>query len=93
LNTLFESIHSSDLTLICTLNAPEIQPLKSILADQKEQEIKTVCALIGPEGDFTEEEVHLAIQHGAFPALLGEHVLRAETAACYILSILSYALE
>ena len=37
--------------------------------------------LIGPEGDFSEEEVALAIKHGFQPVSLGESRLRTETAA------------
>jgi 16S rRNA (uracil1498-N3)-methyltransferase len=37
--------------------------------------------LIGPEGDFSEEEVDLAIKHGFQPVSLGENRLRTETAA------------
>jgi 16S rRNA (uracil1498-N3)-methyltransferase len=37
--------------------------------------------LIGPEGDFTEEEVALALRSGFVPVSLGEHRLRSETAA------------
>ena len=41
----------------------------------------TVRVLIGPEGDFSEEEVRLAIEHGYVPVSLGEQRLRTETAA------------
>ncbi|WP_229203264.1 RsmE family RNA methyltransferase [Dyadobacter jejuensis] len=37
--------------------------------------------LIGPEGDFTEEEVELAVRHGYTPVSLGPTRLRTETAA------------
>ncbi len=37
--------------------------------------------LIGPEGDFSEEEVQVALQHGFRPASLGHSRLRTETAA------------
>lgn len=37
--------------------------------------------LIGPEGDFTPEEVHTAIQSGFQPITLGQSRLRTETAA------------
>ncbi len=43
--------------------------------------------LIGPEGDFTAEEVERAIQHGFTPVTLGRTRLRSETAAlsaCFI---------
>ena len=42
--------------------------------------------LIGPEGDFTEEEIKLAIASGFIPVHLGRSRLRTETAgiaACY----------
>lgn len=37
--------------------------------------------LIGPEGDFSEEEVAMAIEQGFKPISLGESRLRTETAA------------
>lgn len=40
-----------------------------------------VRVLIGPEGDFSEEEVALAIENGYVPVSLGEQRLRTETAA------------
>ncbi len=45
-------------------------------------------ALIGPEGDFTPNEVSEAIDHGFKHVYLGENVLRTETAAIYICSVL-----
>jgi len=40
--------------------------------------------LVGPEGDFTEEEVRLALNAGYIPIHLGLSRLRTETAAVYI---------
>jgi len=37
--------------------------------------------LIGPEGDFTPQEINLAKQHGFIPVSLGKSRLRTETAA------------
>ncbi len=42
---------------------------------------KPVTIFIGPEGDFTPDEVRLAIEHGCTPVSLGETVLKVETAA------------
>lgn len=42
---------------------------------------KSVCILIGPEGDFLVEEVMAARQHGFEAISLGEARLRTETAA------------
>ncbi|WP_333887764.1 16S rRNA (uracil(1498)-N(3))-methyltransferase [Sphingobacterium siyangense] len=48
--------------------------------------------LIGPEGDFSEEEIDLALQTGFHPISLGEARLRTETAAlaaCMEVSLLN----
>jgi 16S rRNA (uracil1498-N3)-methyltransferase len=50
------------------------------------------CILIGPEGDFTPEEVTSALQNRFLPVTLGTHRLRTETAgivACTILNQLN----
>ncbi|XP_043707995.1 ribosomal RNA small subunit methyltransferase E isoform X1 [Telopea speciosissima] len=44
--------------------------------------------IIGPEGDFTEEEVKMMIEAGATAVGLGPHRLRVETAAIALLSTL-----
>ncbi len=48
-----------------------------------------VLLLIGPEGDFTPEEVDFFMQAGAIPISLGIHRLRTETAAIAALSMLT----
>jgi 16S rRNA (uracil1498-N3)-methyltransferase len=50
----------------------------------------SACVWIGPEGDFTAEELGLIQASGARPVSLGPLVLRTETAAIYCLSILNY---
>ena len=42
-----------------------------------------VTILIGPEGDFSIEEVRMAIQQGYIPVSLGQSRLRTETACLY----------
>lgn len=54
---------------------------------------KSVAVWIGPEGDFTDEEVQQIISNGAKPITLGSLVLRVETAAIYALAILNYELQ
>lgn len=44
--------------------------------------------LIGPEGDFTAEEVQAALDFGAIPVTLGTNRLRTETAGIFALSTL-----
>ena len=52
-----------------------------------------VLILIGPEGDFSEEEIQKAIDLGFEPISLGENRLRTETAclvACHTLHVLNF---
>ncbi len=54
---------------------------------------QSVGVWIGPEGDFTLEELEAIETSGALPISLGRLVLRVETAAVYSLSILNYELN
>jgi len=56
--------------------------------EQEPAPLKSVCnantdtlILIGPEGDFSPEEVYFAMEHGFIPVSLGRFRLRTETAA------------
>jgi 16S rRNA (uracil1498-N3)-methyltransferase len=46
--------------------------------------------LIGPEGDFTVQEVEAALHRGATPVTLGANRLRTETAGIFALSVLNH---
>jgi 16S rRNA (uracil1498-N3)-methyltransferase len=53
---------------------------------------QSVTCLIGPEGDFSTDEVELAVNKGYVPVSLGSSRLRAETAAlsvCFTVAILN----
>lgn len=52
-----------------------------------------VAVWIGPEGDFTLDELKAIQTSGAQPISLGRLVLRVETAAIYCLAIISYELQ
>lgn len=45
--------------------------------------------VIGPEGGFTDDEMALAVHHGATPVHLGARVLRADTAAVAALAMIA----
>ncbi|MGY6562342.1 MAG: 16S rRNA (uracil(1498)-N(3))-methyltransferase [Luteibaculaceae bacterium] len=51
----------------------------------------TIC--IGPEGDFSDKEVQLALEQGYIPVDLGENRLRSETAAVFSLITILNALK
>ena len=48
-----------------------------------------VLFLIGPEGDFTEEEVNIAFKENMIPCSLGANILRTETAGIYVTSMVN----
>jgi len=54
---------------------------------------QSVGVWVGPEGDFTLDELQAIENSGAQPISLGRLVLRVETAAIYCLSILNYELQ
>ena len=62
------------------------RPIAEALAEISRHEGITV--LIGPEGDFSPDEVDKAIAWGALPVSLGPLVLRSETAAAAVLALL-----
>lgn len=78
-----------NLKLLPTLSGNR-RPLKHILSCDK---FKTVLVLIGPEGDFTPQEVNLAKKAGFIPASLGNLLLRVDTAAIAVVSFLKLRLE
>ena len=56
------------------------QDLYTLLQNTPVTECPDVTVMIGPEGDFSIDEVRLAIAHGFIPVTLGEARLRTETA-------------
>jgi 16S rRNA (uracil1498-N3)-methyltransferase len=79
--------------LIASLQA-EAKPLKTVLREQLPT-IKPgtpIVVMIGPEGDFTPAEIGAARAAGFLPVSLGKIILRAETAAFFVLSSVAYEL-
>jgi len=65
--------------------------VKELLCDKYEKG-KNALILIGPEGDFSPEEVRLAIENGFLPVSLGDARLRTETAAivaCHTIQLIN----
>ena len=71
-----------DLKLIPALFSRR-QALREVLGKAKP---KKVLVLIGPEGDFSDEEMKMAVKSGFVPVTLGDMVLRVETAAVAVAS-------
>ena len=55
---------------------------------------KPICVIIGPEGDFSEEERQEILKvNGVQPIKINENILRSETAVISALSIINYAIN
>lgn len=61
---------------------------KRSLVDLNNRSLSSKIILIGPEGDFTKEEVNLALQHHFSAAALGDTRLRTETAGVVAATLL-----
>lgn len=73
-----------DLKLIPNLGEDK-NTLKDIFSAHS---YKNIIFLIGPEGDFTSQEISLAKKAGFIPVTLGSNVLRVETAAIAVTSFI-----
>lgn len=72
---------SSALKMIACCFEDESHPRTSVMQALSGTDRREYIVLIGPEGDFSREEVRLAIEAGFIPVHLGESRLRTETAA------------
>jgi 16S rRNA (uracil1498-N3)-methyltransferase len=88
--TRFEDVILSsqdyDLKLIPNLTG-ERKLIKDVLAESRP---KNIIVMIGPEGDFTPEEVALALNNGFIAVSLGDTVLRVATAAIVVASYIRF---
>jgi 16S rRNA (uracil1498-N3)-methyltransferase len=82
---VLEKYAGHDVKLIPTLSGERIT-LREALSKVKGH--ATILLLIGPEGDFSPEEVSLAQRYGCLSLTLGKRVLRVETAAVAVVSFL-----
>ena len=77
--------NKKELNLICSLN-DKTKPLEHYLTN----DIKNILFVIGPEGGFSPTEEEFLMENGFMATSLGKRVLRVETAAIYVASIVNY---
>ena len=84
-----------DLSLVGSLQDDRRHPRECFeeFRSQHGRSPKSLAIWIGPEGDFTLDELKAIQASGASPVSLGHLVLRVETAAIYCLSIVNYELQ
>ena len=68
------------------------ESLKTSFSSLEKDKPVTIAALIGPEGGFTDDEARQAIEHGWSPISLGRRIMRMETAALSITTLIMYEL-
>jgi 16S rRNA (uracil1498-N3)-methyltransferase len=86
-NTMAANVHSAALAVTCV---PGAEPLGAVLrrtADSLKARPAIVIIAVGPEGDFTADELAAMRKAGFVAAGLGGNRLRSETAALAALSI------
>jgi len=69
------------------------EELNKVKAQMSDQEQIKIGVLIGPEGGIAPEEIELLNKSGAKIITLGKRILRTETVALNVLSIIMYELE
>ncbi len=84
-----KSFLTNDMDLIFTdLNTTNTK------IDFKKLTTKPTCVIVGPEGDFSEEERGEILKlNGVQPIKINENILRSETAVISALSIINYAIN
>ena len=87
LNDIFKDI-SANQRLIPHLEKGERSLVYDVLKPKKD-----TCVLIGPEGDFTNREIEMAISRSFKPVSLGNRRLRTETAAIMMIGVFNYVNE
>jgi len=60
---------------------------------QENREVKNLLVVIGPEGGFSHEEIEHAKHEGFITANIGSRIVRTETAAICVLSMIDYEYE
>ena len=76
--------------IFCDINSNQ-NNLKNIF---KEKDGGPICILIGPEGDFSENERKMIIDHNqTFSVSLAKNILKSETAAISAIAIVNYHLN
>lgn len=76
------------IKLICSLNENS-----QLLSNYLHSNINDILFTIGPEGGFTIQEEKKLLESGFLPVSFGKRVMRVETAAIYVASVINYIYE
>ena len=88
-----KNINKDDLSDINFVAYEKLSNSNVLLDELKVKNSNSLSIFIGPEGGFEEEEINYLKSLNVFPISLGKRILRTETAAVNILSVIGYILE
>ena len=92
INKLCESLEKYDLVLVAYENE-KINTLKNELTKIKNNKKVKIAVIIGPEGGIDKAEIEQLEKYNAKIVTLGNRILRTETVALSMLSIIMYELD
>ena len=78
------------LKLVASLQKNALPLAAALETAKKSGPLHEIIFLVGPEGDFTAVEIDQALAAGYVPVTLGDLTLRTETAALFLISVLSH---
>ena len=94
LNQICEEFKNYDIVLVAYENEKEntLKEQLKLLKVKEDKELK-IAVIIGPEGGIDEQEINNFKSSGAQIITLGKRILRTETVALNVLSVIMYELE
>ena len=88
LKNFLESLDQSTKLLFADVNSKNNLDIKDF------KEVKSLCVLIGPEGDFTPKEREIILSKtNTIPFSLSNNILRADTATISAISLINFVLS
>ncbi|MBN1906068.1 MAG: 16S rRNA (uracil(1498)-N(3))-methyltransferase [Deltaproteobacteria bacterium] len=85
---MVQAVADKDGVKVVLWEGEQRSDLKTLLREKETTEVFT--GIIGPEGGFTGQEVNLMMEAGITPVSVGTRILRAETAAIALTTIIQY---
>ncbi len=93
IKNICEEIPNYDIVLVAYENERNKHIKNELLRIKQLKENYKIAVIIGPEGGIEQEEVNLLEENGAKVVSLGKRILRTETVALQVSSIIMYELE
>lgn len=84
------SLASKDALRLIFWEEESKKTIKDVLTDESTAAAKEFFIIVGPEGGFSKEEIMKTKEAGFISVSLGRQILKVETAAAAILSIIQY---